>query len=59
MARPGPRRVQVDVRLLPDAVTVVDDLARAELPLKSDGKPNRSAMVRRLLGEALQARAQR
>jgi hypothetical protein len=56
MPRPGPRREPVGLRLLSDGLAVVDDLARAEVPLKGNGEPNRSEMLRRLALEALERR---
>jgi hypothetical protein len=56
MPRTGPRREPVGLRLLADGLAVVDELARAEVPLKGDGEANRSEMLRRLAVEALAAR---
>ena len=56
MPRVGPRREPVGLRLLADGLAVVDELARTEAPLKGDGEPNRSEMIRRLTVEALAAR---
>jgi hypothetical protein len=50
---PQPRRVPVTIRLLPDTATYVRDLADRE------AEGNVSLMVRKLLGEALTARARR
>lgn len=56
MPRTGPRREPVGLRLLADGLAVVDELAAVEVPLKGDGEPNRSEMLRRLTLEALATR---
>jgi hypothetical protein len=53
MPRPGPRREYVGVRLSPSGLEAIEKLAAAE----TEG--NLSEMIRKLLGEAVAARAQK
>ncbi|MFC9786403.1 hypothetical protein [Rhodococcus sp. NPDC127528] len=49
MARLGPRRVQVAIRLTDEQVESLDRQATAEGLLTKSGEPNRSELVRILL----------
>jgi hypothetical protein len=53
MPRPGPRREYVAVRLKPEALAAVQELAQAETG------DNLSEMIRKLLAEAMEARRAR
>lgn len=53
MPRTGPRRPQTAFRMTEAAAWEIDKLARAEGIVKSDGDPNRSAMIRLLLAFAV------
>lgn len=52
MPRTGPRRPLVAIKLSQDGIDHIDDRARAEVPLKGNGQPNRSEMIRRMLAYA-------
>lgn len=56
MPRPGPRRPSFTLRLSEEGRAEIDRLAVTEGLVKADGQPNTSAMVRRLLAEAVAAR---
>ena len=57
MPRPGPRRPSVTIRLSDSGLAVIDRLAVADGLTIRNGEPNRSAMIRKLLAEACDARA--
>jgi hypothetical protein len=52
MGRPGPRRPYVPLKLSDAGVEWVDQRARDEGFLKSNGKPNRSEMLRLMFAYA-------
>ncbi len=52
MARPGPRRPMVGIKLSEQDIDHIDARAREEIPLKGNGQPNRSEMIRRMLAYA-------
>lgn len=54
MPRAGPRREQVQVRLLPEVVYYLDQRAEEEELHDERGRPNRSAMIRLMLTFAAQ-----
>jgi hypothetical protein len=53
MPRPGPRRPLVNFRLDEPTITAVDTRATTERLVDRHGDPNRSEILRRLVGYAL------
>lgn len=49
MARTGPRRIQVAIRLTEEQIEALDEQATAEGLLTKSGEPNRSELIRILL----------
>lgn len=54
MPRTGPRRPMVAIKLSQHGIDHIDARARDEAPLKGNGDPNRSEMIRRMLAYAAQ-----
>jgi hypothetical protein len=52
MPRPGPRRPLVASKLSQSGIDHIDARAREEVPLRGNGQPNRSEMIRRMLAYA-------
>lgn len=52
MPRPGPRRPAVVIKLAQAGIDHIDQRAAVEVPLRGNGVPNRSEMVRRMLAYA-------
>lgn len=51
--RPGPRRKSVTIRLSESELRLLDDWARTMELTKSNGDPNRSEAIQRLIREHL------
>lgn len=52
MPWPGPRRSLVGIKLSGADIEHIDRRAHEEVPLKGNGEPNRSEMIRRMLAYA-------